>query len=246
LLDGGAIDNYAFTDSAFVKSNHCTFVYNEAVKRGGALFSNEEAVYEIENTIVALNEARDGQEVYGNLVSLGHNLVEDNSENGFSPVSSDITGMDPQIGGLSDHGGSSYTHQLQMGSPAIDAGSMNASPMFDQRGFSRVFGGQADIGAYEYDPATGLEADQTAVWLLFPNPAKDFVTLQWPEGSSLTGDFDISIYNLQYQEIKNLSGYSTGTDEKIRIELTDLKSGLYFIHILSEKDSYLFKLIIKK
>jgi len=50
-----------------------------------------------------------------------------------------------------NNGGSTCTHALLDGSPALDAGNNKANYLFDQRGegFSRVVNGRADIGAYE-------------------------------------------------------------------------------------------------
>ncbi len=65
--------------------------------------------------------------------------------------------IDPLLGPLADNGGSTLTHALLPGSPAIGAGDaalrpgVGATPEFDQRGapFSRVVGARIDIGAVE-------------------------------------------------------------------------------------------------
>ena len=63
--------------------------------------------------------------------------------------------IDPLLGPLVDNGGSTKTHALLVGSPAIDAGNPAAVagaggvPATDQRGeapFGRVFGGRIDMG----------------------------------------------------------------------------------------------------
>lgn len=61
-----------------------------------------------------------------------------------------LTG-DPLLGVLQDNGGSTFTHAVLPGSPAIDTGGNPANLDFDQRGsgFPRVFGSAADIGAFE-------------------------------------------------------------------------------------------------
>ena len=66
---------------------------------------------------------------------------------------------DPMLGPLTSNGGSTRTHALLAGSPAIDTGSNPFGLTTDQRGagFPRAFGGAADMGAYELSPAqTGL------------------------------------------------------------------------------------------
>jgi hypothetical protein len=70
-----------------------------------------------------------------------------------------LTGVCPLLGPVRDNGGGTYTHALQSGSPAIDAGNNSANDphtgapaAYDQRGspYLRVSGSSADIGAYEY------------------------------------------------------------------------------------------------
>jgi len=60
---------------------------------------------------------------------------------------------------LSDNGGPMLTHRPLAGSPAIDAGANPAGLATDQRGFARVFGAAADVGAVEITPRT-LFVDQ--------------------------------------------------------------------------------------
>ncbi len=90
-----------------------------------------------------------------------------------------LIGFDPQLGPLADNGGSTLTHALLFGSPAMDAGDPDALPgapgvpEFDQRGnpFTRIFGGRIDIGAFEVQPIPGdfdhdgdSDGDDRAQW----------------------------------------------------------------------------------
>jgi hypothetical protein len=94
------------------------------------------------NTIVA--DSTSG----GDCVSLNRlgtntaNLVED------GPCDAALSG-DPQLAPLGYYGGSTQTHLLLLGSPAIDAGDSTACLAADQRGVSRPVGSACDIGAYE-------------------------------------------------------------------------------------------------
>jgi len=76
----------------------------------------------------------------------------------------DQVNTDPMLGPLQDNGGSTYTHALLTGSPAIDAGDPNFTlPLgYDQRGsgFQRVFNGRVDIGAFEVQPVPPAYAGQ--------------------------------------------------------------------------------------
>ncbi|NEO87597.1 MAG: CHAT domain-containing protein [Spirulina sp. SIO3F2] len=65
-------------------------------------------------------------------------------------VNGNIIGQDPLLGSLANNGGSTQTHALLPGSPAIDAGNNGAvSVSLDQRGQLRIFNGTVDIGAFE-------------------------------------------------------------------------------------------------
>lgn len=64
----------------------------------------------------------------------------------------DTVATDPQLGPLADNGGPTFTHALPASSFAIDRGANPDGLATDQRGagYPRVFGTQADIGAFEY------------------------------------------------------------------------------------------------
>jgi hypothetical protein len=66
------------------------------------------------------------------------------------------TGTNPMVGPLAFNGGTTRTHALLAGSPAINAGSNPLALATDQRGgtFARVVGAAADMGAYEFTPGT--------------------------------------------------------------------------------------------
>lgn len=68
-----------------------------------------------------------------------------------------VCNVDAEIEGLARNGGSTPTHALRPGSPALDAGAAVASTT-DQRGvgFNRVIGSAVDIGAFESPPLTAL------------------------------------------------------------------------------------------
>ena len=67
-----------------------------------------------------------------------------------------LVGADAMLGPLAFSGGSTRTHSLQPGSPAINAGSNPLSLVTDQRYplFARVVGAAADMGAWEANGAS--------------------------------------------------------------------------------------------
>jgi hypothetical protein len=100
----------------------------------------------------------------GSTGTLAYNLIK-TITNCFvtGPQGGNIVGQDPRLGPLQNNGGSTHTHALLSGSPAIDAGApagcvddLDLPLTNDQRGFKRPVpaGGSCDIGAYEYFPAS--------------------------------------------------------------------------------------------
>jgi hypothetical protein len=73
---------------------------------------------------------------------------------GFTPGPTDIVpnvAVKKILAPLKNNGGSTLTHALVKGSPAIDAAPVDANcPATDQRGVARPQGGGCDIGAVEY------------------------------------------------------------------------------------------------
>ena len=110
------------------------------------------------NTIIAGNNATNaGPDCFGTLTSQGYNLIGNNSGCTFSLATGDLVGtpgtpVDPLLGPLQDNGGSTFTHALLAGSPAINSGDDTAAPATDQRGVARPQGAASDIGAYEFEP----------------------------------------------------------------------------------------------
>ncbi len=81
-------------------------------------------------------------------ISLGHNLSSDNTCNLTS--TGDLTNTNPLLGPLQlNSPGTTLTHALLGGSPAVNRGSNAYCPPIDQRGVSRPFGVICDVGAFE-------------------------------------------------------------------------------------------------
>jgi hypothetical protein len=127
------------------------------VGSGGGIYNSSSSTVQTRNTIIAGNTGSTGPDLFGDLGSLGHNLIGDGTGgSGFDPT--DLVGtasnpIDPQLGPLQNNGGPTQTMSLLPGSPAIDAGDNTGAPDTDQRGFPRIVGGTIDIGAFEIQPA---------------------------------------------------------------------------------------------
>jgi hypothetical protein len=97
-------------------------------------------------------------DVYGQVNSLGHNLIRA-ADGGSGWVGSDLTGtvaspLNPFLGSLVNNGGATRTFALLPTSAAIEAGddSVTNSLATDQRGRPRKTGPHVDIGAVEFQP----------------------------------------------------------------------------------------------
>jgi uncharacterized repeat protein (TIGR01451 family) len=141
--------------------NNTTVTGNTASNEGGAFRGG---TVEATNSIIAGNNAPVGPDGQGTLDSGGHNLIQNIS--GITIMGNtdgNITGQSPMLGSLQNNGGTTPTHALLSGSPAMDAGSCPESTS-DQRGFSRPVdltaavnaGDGCDIGAYEVGPNVSL------------------------------------------------------------------------------------------
>ncbi|NJD69780.1 MAG: hypothetical protein FIA90_14235 [candidate division NC10 bacterium] len=120
------------------------------------------------NTIVANNATKQCNLGAASLSATG-SLISDGTCGSFwsdTLTGGTLVGVDPKLGPLKPNGGSTHTHALKSGSPAIDAGFPGACASVDQRGVLRSIDGNGDgqvncdIGAFEYVPLKrGLPTD---------------------------------------------------------------------------------------
>jgi hypothetical protein len=129
--------------------SNSTIAFNDANNGlSGLLMSGP--TLELESTIIADNtragDAPDDFAGFGSPVITGQdNLVVASTD----PMPPGTITSDPMLGDLGDYGGPTKTIALLDASPAIDAGNDIAGLDRDQRGFARVGGARADIGAFE-------------------------------------------------------------------------------------------------
>jgi len=166
-VQGGGIGNYeggvlAVVNST-ISSNEAASgggIYNESIatllnstivtngaSNGGNIYVDSGGTLELANSIVAMNTL--GNDCAGIVSSLGHNIDSDGSCSLLDP--DDLPNTNPLLGSLGENGGPTWTHDLTLSSPALDAGDNVCCPAVDQRGVSRPQLGSCDIGAVEYD-----------------------------------------------------------------------------------------------
>ena len=165
LANGGGISS----GGGDLLLNSVTVTQNSTSRLGGGVFiaeSTSNPTVTLSNTIVAGNEAATGQPDLrfdsNGLVNIQFSLIGDNTGTSLvaAPIGSpDANGnligsagavIDPLLGALADNNGSTFTHELLPGSPAIDMG--RSSLLTDQRAnplLMRNDGGGVDIGSFE-------------------------------------------------------------------------------------------------
>ncbi|MEO1682734.1 MAG: CHAT domain-containing protein [Cyanobacteria bacterium J06631_12] len=126
-----------------ISLTNVTITDNQSGSGGGLSIAAGSSVT-MGSSIVAGNRAPTDNDITGTILSNGHNIVR---ERGTSAgyVATDLpTGTAPLLGLLRDNGGPTWTHALQLNSPAHDRGVGIGQ---DQRGVNAS--GLRDIGAYE-------------------------------------------------------------------------------------------------
>ena len=145
---------------------------NDGTGDGGGIITGLDTV-QVQNSIIAGNFDTPGNaggglktpDCAGTFLSRGYNLIGINDGcSGFvNDANSDRVGSgarpaDPRLAALANNGGSTQTHALLPGSPAINAGNPLAPgsggfacAASDQRGIARPQGSTCDIGAFEFE-----------------------------------------------------------------------------------------------
>jgi CSLREA domain-containing protein len=131
---------------------------------GGGIF-DDLSVLTLRSSIVAGNSDHGSPDLRaGGSLAITNSLIGINlgtllTATGLTPdangnlIGSDASPIDARLGGrLQNNGGPTQTLVLLPGSPAIDRGSNPLNLTTDQRGFPRVFGARADMGAFEVQP----------------------------------------------------------------------------------------------
>jgi len=145
--EGGGI--FVLRSASIVNASNSTISGNSSGNnRGGGISTRNGApVVNLSNSIVANSVGRECfTDTNSTFTGTGNNIIED----GTCDVSNTIA-VDPLLGPLADNGGTTLTHALLSGSPAIDAAGAEATNI-DQRGIAAV--GTRDLGAYEIRPLT--------------------------------------------------------------------------------------------
>src|SRR4029079_500099 len=106
---------------------------------GGGVYStdqdgNDADDVRFESTIIAQNHADAGTDFFGDLDLFFSLLGVDDAGAQIDQILGSIITPNPLLGPLENNGGPTETHELLLGSPALDVGSNPLGLVFDQRG----------------------------------------------------------------------------------------------------------------
>ncbi len=161
VFDGGVGGGIANSGTLTVQNS--TLSDNVAEDGAGGGIGSDGTV-NLGNTIVAVNDATGGFDIFGEVQSQGYNLIGRSAGATFgNNTTGNQLNVEPILGQLTDNGGPTDTFLPQSGSPAIDKGNSTLTP--DQRGQTRpqdntsipnatAGGNGADIGAVEVAQAS--------------------------------------------------------------------------------------------
>ena len=135
--------------------NNVTIANNTSNGNGGGFSVGGGTVnISVKNTIIANNTNLTSPDVFGTFTDQGNNLIgKSNGSTNFTVstlVGTIAAPVDPKLAPLGNYGGTTQTHALLPGSPALNAGSNTGVAATDQRGAPRIIGGTVDIGAVEF------------------------------------------------------------------------------------------------
>ncbi|MFL5328584.1 MAG: choice-of-anchor Q domain-containing protein [Gemmataceae bacterium] len=149
---GGAL---AIDSHSKLTLNNCTITDNHGNNAGGVSIA-QNATVTFNSTIVAKNSAFTGVDVdFPGIIGGDYNLIGIVNDGGMTLngthniFGEDTAPLDPLLGSLQNNGGTTFTHEPQSGSPAINRGSNPLGLTTDQRQASRSQDLATDIGAVE-------------------------------------------------------------------------------------------------
>jgi len=135
---------------------------------------------------------------------------------------------DPLIESFMDHGGLTPTCAIAETSPAINAGTDDGAPEFDQRGFSRH--AATDIGSFEYQSISGISIENENHNIdIFPNPTTDFVNVRFNHNGA--GDIQIKVYDINGN--RKVTSFAEIDNYKMQVDVSWFSAGIYYLKLFS-------------
>ncbi len=269
--NGGAIFFTSFGHSSFYVTN-CTIANNStgsSAGEGGGIFVMG-GTLSIKNTILANNQkAGSDNDFFQDMATItdnGYNIVEASSGYTFSGTG-DLTGTDLTLNlssTLEDNNTSNGTQTLKLtsGSVAINAGNTSSNgevavPTKDQRGFDR--NGMTDIGAYEYQGATGVTENEISSPSKFelsqnyPNPFNPTTMIMYviarsgATRQSVDLLVQLKVYDALGREVATLVNKKQAAGKySVQFDASKLSSGIYYYTLQAGEFTVTKKMVLIK
>ena len=139
-----------------INIHNTTIAFNSAAGTSAGVYLYPGGTMLLESTIIANNKSTGSSPAFDIVaraaITGSHNIVRSPQSAGAVPGDT-LIDVDPLLEPLAINGntfGSALTHALAPTSPAIDRGTNTRTFSADERGYPRVFGLSADMGAYEW------------------------------------------------------------------------------------------------
>ena len=222
-----------------------TFSGNTTTNNGGGIFNNGSSFPMLYNTVLYANTATGAGDDINGLIneSSSHNASDGTGGdiglgNGFAMLTDDpfIDSTDPD--GADDIFRTADDGLVPIGTiPLIDAGDDDKNEQeTDVTGGVRIRGTAIDIGAYEVQPILSSDILDVNISTIHPNPATDVLNIEVHSGVIE----QVAIYNLSGEKIMS---QKTQGRKKQQLDISNLASGVYIIHIGSDQGSSQQKLV---
>lgn len=215
-----------------------TIAGNLATEAGGGTYHMMGTLY-VNSSIIADNSAAMAPDVSGALNEVSFTLVEDGG--GITGIMDGMdgnrVGVDPLLASLADNGGSTWTMELQCGSPAINMGDPDLVTN-DQRDLP-IFGSQRDMGAAElqFDCGTvGLVENgvNSEILQLFPVPANTALNIGW----STVAPAQVMVVDAVGRVVIDMGVTQRSARENVSVlDVSSLSNGTYVLNLLAEDGS---------
>lgn len=126
-------------------------------------------------------------------------------------------------------------YTLQAASPAVDTGNNTfVTTSVDLLGHTRIFNTTVDMGVYEYNSTLSIPSIVTTQsFKIFPNPTEDVLNI-------------VTQLDVENIRIFNVLGEQIFETDAIIVDVSQLKSGVYFIQIEDNQHQVLTKRFVKK
>jgi len=238
--DGG------FAGAFSLKSDSNPFIVNNTIANNdapdGAFFIFNSSAYIINNIIIHEGEMFN---MINSSVEVEYSCLSGGYE-GTGNIDSDPMFISPTAGNGSAYAGLAANWNLQTSSPCIDAGNPNSI-------YNDLDGTRNDMGATGgpdgWNPPTGTDDYNITpitknTLSVYPNPFNPTTTISFSLNNENIENFEIGIYNLKGQKVKNLPVILSGVEGSDTNEHTvtwdgtdnnghSISSGVYFVRLKS-------------